>query len=32
MDQKYADVMPLSEVKDALDGLTPGQAGVPAGG
>ena len=26
MDQKYADVMPLSEVKDALDALNPGQA------
>ena len=32
MDQKYADVMPLSEVKDALDTLTPGQAGIAAGG
>ena len=28
MDQKYADVMPLAEVKAALAALTPGQAGV----
>ncbi len=32
MDQKYADVMPLSEVMGALEALTPGQAGIAAGG